>query len=169
MLWRRCRQAQEEAVGLIVRVVVGFVVAGLAAGLTTALFVHTPADLIGATGSSAADDGWSQLWLTTLVAATQSTIFSAPFALVAAAIGEWHRVRDWTYYAMSGIVIALLGFTAEWLSEETGQGWSVVNSNYPLIAFLTTGFVAGWVYWAFAGRRAGVSTTPAAGSETPAT
>lgn len=137
---------------LVVRVFVGFVVAYLAAGLTTALFVHTPSELLSATAS---DETWSQLWLATLVAATQSGLFATIFALVAAAIGEWYRVREWTYYTLTGIVIALLGFTAEWLSEETGQGWSVVNSNYPLIAFLTTGFVGGWMYWAFAGRRAG--------------
>ena len=34
-------------------------------------------------------------------------------------------------------------------------GWSILNSNYPLVAFLTTGFVAGLVYWLFSGRLAG--------------
>lgn len=144
--------------GLIVRVLIGFIVACAAAGLTTALFVHTPEELANAlTASPAGEDPWSQLGVTTLVAATQSAIFSAFFAFITAAIGEWHRVRDWTYYAMAGIVIALLGFAAQWMSEETGQGWSVVNSNYPLIAFLTTGFVGGWTYWACAGRKAGTA------------
>ncbi len=41
------------------------------------------------------------------------------------------------------------------MAEPTGQNWSVVNSNYPLIAFLTTGFVAGVAYWIVAGRHAG--------------
>jgi hypothetical protein len=164
---------EEEAVGLIVRVLFGFIAACLAAGLTTGLFVHTPGELAGAlTGdpASAAGDPWSQLGFTILVVVTQSAIFAAPFALVAASIGEWNRARDWTYYAMVGIVIALLGFTAQWLSEETGQGWSVVNSNYPLITFLTTGFAAGWVYWACAGRKAGMTSEapPATGPAEPA-
>lgn len=146
--------------GLIIRVLVGFIVACAAAGVTTALFVHTPEELanaLSAPPAPAGEDPWSQLGFTTLVAATQSAIFSAFFAFITAAIGEWHKVRDWTYYAMAGIVIALLGFAAQWMSEETGQGWSVVNSNYPLIAFLTTGFVAGWTYWACAGRKAGTA------------
>lgn len=148
--------------GVIARVLSGFIFASLAAGLTTALFVHTPEQL----ASSSPPDVWSQLGDSWMVAATQSGIFSALFALAVVTFAEWRRIREWTYYAMAGIVIALLGFAAQWLSESTGQNWSVVGSNYPLVAFLTTGFVGGFAYWALAGRSAGGAgphTAPPAG------
>ncbi len=146
--------------GVIVRVLAAFVLASLTAGLTTALFVYTPENLV----SGSPPDVWSRLGDSWMVAATQSGIFSALFALAVATYGEWRQIREWTYYAMAGIVIALLGFAAQWLSESTGQNWSVVGSNYPLVAFLTTGFVGGFAYWAFAGRLAGGTEVPTAPS-----
>jgi MFS family permease len=142
----------------ILRVLVGFVVACLAGALTTLLFVHTPEEVVTWLTSLPPEDRgqrFSVFGLLWLAAATQSAVFSALFAFVAAVVAEWRGVRAWTYYAIVGILIALLGFGAQWLTEPTGQNWSVVNSHYPFVAFLTTGFVAGFVYWMVAGRHAG--------------
>lgn len=136
-------------IGLILRVFVGFVLACLAAGLTTVLFAWSPAEL-----AAMPTDPLDKLALMFPVA-THAAIFAAPFALVAIALGEWMRANSWTYYAIAGIVIAAIGFVSQLQSENTTQGWSVVSSNYPAIAFLTTGFVAGFTYWIFSGRFVG--------------
>ena len=78
--------------------------------------------------------------------ATHMGIFAAPFALIAVAFGEWRRLGEWTYYVIAGIVIAMIGFFAQYSSEVATQGWSVTASNYPLIAFLTAGAFGGLVY-----------------------
>jgi hypothetical protein len=138
-----------------VRVLIGFLIACIAAALTTLLFVVTPGELIGWLSLDDGGDRFSRFNLLWLAAATQSVLFSASFALVAVIIAEWLGKRDWIYYANTGILIAVLGFVVQWASEPTGQNWSVVNSSYPLVAFLATGFVGGFVYWMCAGRRAG--------------
>lgn len=159
----------------VLRVLVGFLVACLAAALTTLLFVHTPAEVVGWLAARPAGDagarlsGFGLLWLAVV---TQCVMFAAVPALLVAVLGEWRRIRDWTTYALAGLVIALLGFSAQWASEATGQGWSVVSSNYPLVAFMTTGFVAGFVYWMVAGRHAGgrvdlLAPAPVAVAEPP--
>ena len=136
--------------GRIFRVLSGFILACLAAGLTKVLFAYTPMELSNLPPEVASD----RLALA-LPIGTHTAIFAAPFALVAIAIAEWQRWRDWAYYAAAAMAIALIGFFAQFSTETAAQGWSVVNSNYPLITFLTTGFVAGLVYWLFAGRLAG--------------
>jgi hypothetical protein len=149
------RQKETGAVRRIVRVLIGFLIACIAAALTTLLFVVTPGELLG---WLSLDDGGERLQrfgLLWLAASTQSVLFSALFALVAVSLAEWLGKRDWIYYANTGIIIAVLGFLAQWASEPTGQNWSVVNSSYPLVAFLATGFVGGFVYWMWAGRHAG--------------
>jgi MFS family permease len=159
----------------VLRVLIGFVVACLAGALTTLLFVHTPEDVFGwltALPAEERSERFAVFGLLWLAAATQSAIFSVVFAFIAVAVGEWRAVRAWTYYAIVGIVIAVLGFAAQWLTEPTGQNWSVINSHYPLVAFLTTGFVAGFVYWMVAGRHAGgsvpaVSEAPKAAPKEP--
>jgi hypothetical protein len=113
----------------ILRVLFGFVIACLAAGLTIVFFVYTPAEL------------------------ATSDVFAAPFALIAAIIAEWRDIRSWTYYVLAGIVIAAIGFLAQYSSEGAGDT-SIVN-NYATSAFLATGFVAGLAYWLVAGQWAG--------------
>ncbi len=131
------------------RVLFGFVLACLAAGLTIVLFVTTPAELISAS-SEAGPDALTSSGVLALAAATHSAIFSAPFALIGAAFGEWRRIGSWIYYALAGVVIAGIGFAAQYSSESGGQA-SIFN-NYALTAFLTTGLVSGLVYWLFSGR-----------------
>jgi hypothetical protein len=143
--------------GRAIRVVFGFVVACLAAGLTIVLFVTTPVELAN-TPSNAFTDALSANGLLALFAATHSAVFAAPLALIGAAIGEWRRLTHWTYYAVVGIVIAGLGFLAQYMSEGGAQA-SIVN-NYALVAFLTMGFVGGVIYWLVAGQFARKDTDP---------
>lgn len=137
-------------IGRLLRVLCGFLLACLAAGLTKVLFAYSPAELSGMLPEVA-----SQRLSIALPVATHIAIFSAPFALVAVAVSEWLGVREWAYYGVAAIAIALIGFFAQYQSETSTQGWSILNSNYPLITFLTTGFVGGLVYWLFSGRLAG--------------
>ncbi len=139
----------------VFRVFLGFLLACIAAALTTLLFVVTPVELAGWLSLDDSGERFARFGLLWLAATTQGVIFSAVFALVAVIIAEWLGKRDWIYYASTGILISVLGFLAQWASEPTGQGWSVVDSSYPLVAFLATGFVGGFVYWMWAGRFAG--------------
>ena len=102
--------------GRMIRVVFGFVVGCLAAGLTIVLFVTTPVELAN-TPSNAFSDALSSNGLLALAAATHSAVFAAPFALIGATIGEWRQLAHWTYYAVVGVVIAGLGFLAQYRSE----------------------------------------------------
>jgi hypothetical protein len=139
----------------VFRVLIGFLIACIAAALTSLLFVVTPVELIGWLSVDDGGERFARFGLLWLAATTQSVIFSALFALLAVVIAEWLGQRGWVYYVNSGVLIAVLGFLAQWASEPTGQNWSVVNSSYPLVAFLATGFVGGFVYWMWAGRFAG--------------
>lgn len=139
--------------GRIFYILMSFALACLAAGLTKVLFATTPSELAGLPPDVAADR-MSKVFESGIFAGVVTGMFSAPFAAVVAAIGEWRRLRDWTYYALSGVAIALVGFLAQYSGEPQGAP-SIVN-NYALTAFLTAGFVGGLIYWLFAGRTAGV-------------
>lgn len=134
------------------RMIFGFAMAALAAGLVTVAFVITPAELAGLSGP-AFSDRLTAFGTLTLLAATHSAIFAAPFALLAALVGEWQSIRGPMYYATAGILIALGGFAAQY-SSEAGTTASIAN-NYALKAFLTAGFFGGLVYWMGSGRAAG--------------
>jgi hypothetical protein len=154
-----------KAVRRLFRVLIGFLIACIAAALTTLLFVATPGEVIGWLALDNTGERFGRFALLWLAATTQSVIFSALFALVAVIIAERLGKRDWIYYANTGILIAVLGFLAQWASEPTGQNWSVVNSSYPLVAFLATGFVGGFVYWMWAGRFAGAAPNTVVGRQ----
>lgn len=138
-------------IGRILRVLFGFIFACLAAGATIVLFVYTPVDL-----ASDAGDRVQEAGLLTLYAATHAALFAAPFALIGAAIGEWRAISSWTYYALVGVLIAVIGFLVQYWSEGGTDPASILNS-YALSAFLVTGLVAGLVYWLASGRYAGPS------------
>lgn len=131
---------------------VAFIWACLAAGFTKALFATTPAEL-ASLPPEIAGDRFARVVESGIFAAAQSLLFSAPFALVAAAISEWRRLRNWTYYALVGVAISLIGYLAQYSSELPGQP-TIIN-NYALTAFLTAGFLGGLAYWLVAGRWAG--------------
>jgi drug/metabolite transporter (DMT)-like permease len=132
-------------IGRTLRMIFGFVLACLAAGLTLVLFVYTPPELI-----DLKSERLSEVGLLSLAAATHGAVFAAPFALIGAGFGEWQRIGSWMYYVLVAIAIAGIGFLAQYWTEAQGQA-SIVN-NYAVTAFLLTGFVAGFVYWFLAGR-----------------
>jgi len=129
------------------RVIIGFAIACLAAGLTMVLFVYTPLELV----TELAGQRVSEVSLLALAAATHSAVFAAPFALIGAAFAEWQKIGSWLYYALVGIAIAAVGFLAQFWTEAAGEA-SIVN-GYAVTAFIVTGFVAGVIYWLFSGRR----------------
>jgi hypothetical protein len=145
----------------LVRVVFGFIVACLIAGVATVAFVVTPAD-IATLPADLRPERLGNAGLLSLLAATHSAIFAFPFALIAIGVGEWLCLRSWIYYVVVGIAIALGGFGAEYLNEVAGQP-SIVN-DYALRAFLTVGFFGGFAYWIAAGRGAGGRRGDAASS-----
>jgi hypothetical protein len=138
--------------GHILRVVFGFVLACLAAGLTLVGFVYTPLELVGLTAPVAATR-LGEAGLLALAAATHAGVFCAPFALAGAAFGEWRCLRSPAYYALLGVAIAAAGFFAQYHSEVAGD-LSILNT-YALSAFALTGLIGGLVYWLSAGRHAG--------------
>ncbi len=135
-------------VGKLLRVVIGFAFACLAAGFVQVLFAVTPAELI-----DAVDDrlGVAVTW--GLLSATQIAVFAAPFALISAIISEWQSVRSFAYHAMVAMAIAVAGFGLIYATELPTEA-TIVNS-YAMAAYLTSGFVGGFVYWLAAGRWAG--------------
>lgn len=135
----------------VFRILFGLIVACLAAGLVQAMFVFTPLEVaLGDQGG--VPERVSTAGYFALVAATQSAVFATPFAVLAVVFGEWQGIRSWIYYAIAGLAIALAGFMAQYSSE--GPGATIMN-DYAFRAFLATGFLAGFVYWMAAGRRAG--------------
>jgi hypothetical protein len=134
----------------VFRVLVGFALACLVGALVQLGFA-TPNDVL-------TDDTDRLSWSfeQVLLAATHSAVFSAPFALVAAAIGEWQSIRSWVYYALAGIAIAIAGFIALY-SGETGTSATspTIVNNYALAAYLCAGLLGGLAYWLISGRTAG--------------
>lgn len=131
----------------VLRVLVAFGLACIAGALVKLGFA-TPNDVL-------TDDPDRLSWSIeqALLAATHSAVFSAPFALVAAAIGEWQSIRSWVYYALGGVAIAIAGFIAIHFGESGGAN-TIVN-QYAILAYLCAGLVGGWIYWLFSGRYAG--------------
>lgn len=136
----------------VIRVLVGFAVACFVAAVTMVLFVLTPSEIASLPPDVASDRIGRGLQLAYAVA-VQVALFSAPFFIVAAGLGEALRNRNWTYYVVAALVIAGLAFFAQLSTERTGQ--STIFNNYALTAFLTSGFVSGLFYWMVSGRRAG--------------
>ena len=94
-------------IGRAIRVLFGFVLACLAAGLTVVLFVYNPLEL-----ADLQSERLSEVGLMTLFAATHSAVFAAPFALIGAGFGEWQRIGSWMYYVLVAVAIAAIGFLA---------------------------------------------------------
>ena len=136
----------------LLRVLFGFIIACLVAGVTMVFFVVTPAD-IAALPAEARPGRLADAGELALLAATHSAIFAAPFALIANVAAEWARIRSFIYYVIVGLLIGLGGFASYYLNEVPGQD-SILN-NYALRAFVTVGILGGLAYWLFAGRRAG--------------
>ena len=134
------------------RVAFGFVLACVAAGLVTVLFVNTPAEVMAQPASRLPETASETLDLA-LLTATHAALFAATFVLITAGLGEWLSIRALSFYLAAGVTIALLGFAAQYSSEVAGQ--PTIFNNYAMTAFLTTGFCAGFVYWLASGQFAG--------------
>ena len=136
----------------LLRVLFGFIIACLVAGVVTVAFVVPPAD-IASLPAEAQTERLANAGVLALLAATHSAIFAFPFAMLANGIGEMWHVRSWLYYAVVGLLIGAGGFVAYYANEVVGQP-SIFNS-YALTSFLTTGTLGGLAYWLVAGRCAG--------------
>ena len=134
----------------MLRVLLGFALACLAAGLTLVLFVYTPLEL----AREHAGDRMSEAGLLALAVATHTAMFAAPFALIGAGFAEWQRIGGWLYYTLIGIAIAAVGFAAQSWTESGGEAQGSIRNGYAVGAFLVTGVVSGLVYWLCAGRLA---------------
>jgi len=151
--------------GQILRVVFGFVLACLAAGLTLVLFVYTPVELAGLSANVAAAR-LGEVGILALAAATHAGVFSSPFALAGAVFGEGRGLRSPAYYVLLGVAIAAAGFFLQYHSEAAGD-LSILNT-YALSAFALTGLIGGLVYWVGAGRHAGGRPRQQASIDAPA-
>ncbi len=130
----------------VIRIVFGFLVACLAAGMTQTLFAIPPNDMIAqpelVTGGA----------ILALLAATQVAIFALPFAALVIAVTEWNAMRSWIVHALAGIAVAMTGYIVHVSTEMPDR---TILNDYAFRAFLTCGFVAGFTYWLAAGRKAG--------------
>lgn len=139
--------------GRIIRVLFGFIIASLAAGLALVLFVNTPAEFPDWPSERFAETG---LWA--LAVGTHAGLFAAPFAFIGALYSEWRGISSATYSVLLGVIIAVIGFAAQYAGEASG---GEVNL-YALTAFIVTGIVGGLVYWYFSGRYAAPPQPPMA-------
>jgi hypothetical protein len=133
----------------VLRVLVGFIVACLAAAAALVLFVYTPAEL-ASLPSDMASDRVSEAARFALAVTPHIMLFAAVPALIGIVFAERNDIAGLSFYLLFGIAIAVLGFLTQHFSEAPGQ--PTILRNYALIAFLTTGAVAGFFYWLFSGR-----------------
>lgn len=138
--------------GSVARVAFGFILASIAAGFVTMLFVNTPSEVLNQPMSRLPRTAGETFELA-LLTATHVAIFASIFALIVAGLGELFSLRGPPFYLIGGVAIAALGFAAQYASEV--QGEPTIFNNYALKTFLTTGFFAGFVYWLAAGQFAG--------------
>jgi hypothetical protein len=133
--------------GAVVRIVLGFLVACLAAGFIQVLFAVTPAELV-----VAGEARWSAALNWALLSSAHIAVFAAPFALISIIISEWLGIRSFSYHTIIAMGIAVAGFGLIMMMEAPSEA-SIVNS-YAMAAYLTSGFIAGFVYWLLSGRLA---------------
>ena len=133
------------------RVFAGYALATLAGAATLTAYFLPNADLAGANPQEVGD------WIEHFVSLSGLTwpfiaLFAAPFALIGLGVAESRRIRDWTYYALFAIGVAVIGFLAKYGVEPDGAARTILN-NFAVMAFLTAGLVAGLVYWLVSGRK----------------
>lgn len=145
--------------GRVIRVLFGFALASLAAALTLILFVYAPGDL-ASLPSDLSGERMSEAGLFALVITPYIAVSAALPALAGVIFAEARKVAGWTFYTVAGIGTAATGFLIQHLSEAPGQ--ATILHNYALVAFLTSGLVGGFAYWAFSGRFAARRGGPAA-------
>lgn len=122
----------------LARGILGFIAAALAAGVVQVLFV-TGLDIVRPGPAPIESMG-----LLVLLAATQSAVFAAPFALLAVIVATLLPTRGSLYFMGAGLAIALGGFFAQHAGE---SGPNTVLNRYALSAYAVSGLLAGLVYW----------------------
>ncbi len=125
-------------------IIAAFVLAIAAAGLVAIAFRLPFADQ--GLGES---NAWHYLRTLLPIAA-----YALPPALAAIALSEARRVRGLIFWLFAGALIAVLGFIAltGWRSPSRLE-FQTMRTFFGMVCM---GLAAGWVYWANAGRRAGV-------------
>lgn len=80
------------------------------------------------------------------------TVLTFVPAVLVVAVAEWKRIRDWRYFVAAGGLIALVLTAAFGFAPNSGGDGGALYVG----AFLFVGgLVAGFIYWAIAGRHAG--------------
>ena len=136
----------------IFRLLIGYLAACLAAVASFMVFSGTHALLAEMESDTAMEHLFHYIAIIAL--------FGLPFAFAAIAYGERYFRRDWLYYALAGVAIMLFAFFSQHISEDSRQTWHIADSTYPLIAFITSGFLSGLAYWIVSGRLAGLGSKP---------
>lgn len=146
-------------VGRVIRVLMGFALASLAASFTLVLFVYAPSELASAP-AELGRERMSEAGLFALIIAPHIAVSAALPALAGVIFAEARKVAGWLFYACAGIATGAAGFLVFHLSEAQ----VTILYYYALAAFLTAGLVGGLVYWMFSGqfvpRRAAPSLKP---------
>ena len=139
-----------RAVGRIIMVPLGFLIAALVAGFvlfTLGLEQITHAMHGAAAGVDTAQSVIDLAWLGTVIA-SGATILPA---LAVVIIGEVARIRSWLYYLIGGG----LALAAIPLMAQLGPGEATVLAPTMVwTVFATAGFAGGLAYWLVAGRNA---------------
>jgi hypothetical protein len=138
----------------ITRITIGYILACTAAGLAMVLHVITPVELLSLTGDPLSNRLTEAASLAAL-ASLHIAVFALPFALIAAALGEWFGWRGLVYYVLAGLAVAATGLLTQQAAELPGQ--ATIANAYAIQAFLVAAILAGCVYWLLAGRAAGSS------------
>jgi hypothetical protein len=133
----------------VVRMLIGLMLASLAAAATLVLFVYVPGDWAslraGLGGGQIAEAAYFAVRIAPQVAA-----WVAVPGLVAAAFAETRGIAGWAFYALAGLGIAASGYLIQFLADAADpEGFLPI---YALAGFLTAGAVGGLAYWAAAGR-----------------
>lgn len=128
----------------ILRILFGYIIACLFAGIAIVMFVKTPAELL----SLQTDDRIAfavSAGTLVLAAATQSAYFATPFALIALLTANMLSIRSALFYVIIGAAISLLGLAALHAGEPAFS--NTILNPYAITAYTVSGLVGGYVFW----------------------
>jgi hypothetical protein len=133
----------------ILRILIGFALACVAAAVTFVTFVYAPGDLAGLS-DELSGDRLSEAAYFALLSTPHVAISAAVPAMLAAVFAETRKVASWLFYAFAGVATAGAGLIVQHLTVPRVN----ILQTYALAAFLTAGLIGGLVYWALSGRYA---------------
>ncbi len=144
--------------GRLIAVAVSYVLACIAAGLVVAGSYVVRAYMAGPI-----EVGQGRLLVETLVVsgfiASFVSIYAFAPAMIAIVVAEIFAIRRALFYAVCGAIAGALGYAA---FTEGGFTNDAAEFGPALLLVTGAGIVAGFVYWYFAGRSAGILQRPAA-------